>query len=344
MFRKNNSIPMALLVIAAFMCGPFAFLGGLIGLWMNEDRVNWGEVASGALALNAQQSAPAAANDGKLVAVTGVVKLAESAFIGDAPYLKPGNYLQLVRVAEMYAWHEKKDYSRGRNSPNITYWGEWTSNIPKSSEFAEAQTHSNPTPTIAAATLAPAQAELGSYVFYPNRDMTFQTAVTLTLSSALLGSGQILMPENAIYVGQTGGNNGAANPKVGDMRLRYRVVTPSSTPVTVFGKQASNAIEPYLHRNQSRFYRLVPGNFDEAKAFLSNEYSTTLWGTRLFGTISIWLGLFFLLLPLSKLTNVFRHIPLLNLLNSFSWVVIAFISLVVSLPLALLVMLLSNIF
>ncbi|MCW1966625.1 MAG: TMEM43 family protein [Anaerolineae bacterium] len=340
MFRKNNSIPMALLVIVAFMCGPFAFLGGLIGLWMNEDRVNWGEVVSGALALNAQQSAPAAANDGKLVAVTGVVKLAESAFIGDAPYLKPGNYLQLVRVAEMYAWHEKKDYARGSSSPTVTYRGDWTSNIPQSSKFVEAQTRSNPAPAIPAATLAPAQAELGGYIFYPNRDMTFQTGVTLTLSPALLGNGQILMPENAIYVGQ-----GAANsPKVGDMRLRYRVVTPPSIPVTVFGKQAGTAIEPYVHRNQSRFYRLVPGNFDEAKAFLSNEYSTTLWGTRVFGTISIWMGLFFLLLPLSKLTNIFRHIPLLNLLNSFSWVVIALISFVVSLPLALLVMLLSNIF
>jgi len=341
MLRKNNSIPLVLLIILAFLCGPTAFLGGLAALWMNEGRVNWGEVAAAALPINAEQIAPAAANEGKFVAVTGFAKIAEAYWVGDAPYLKPGAYLKLERVAEMYAWHEKKTYGGARNStPTVTYSGEWTSTPPKWREFVEAQTHANPDPAISVATFAPAQAEMGAYVFYPDREMTFQTGLTLTLSHAIIGNGLSMMSDNAIYAGQ----GAAANPKIGDMRVKYRAVLPINRPVTVFGKQTANAIEPYLHRGKSRLYRLVPGNRDEAIAALRQEYTTTLWGTRFFGVISTWFGLFFLLLPFSKLTNIFARVPLFKLIRHVSWVVVGAIALVLAFPLSLIVILIANLF
>jgi hypothetical protein len=56
------------------------------------------------------------AADGALISLTGVVEL-EGAGLGDGLFLAPGNYLEVERTVEMYAWEEYKSHEDSQGRP-----------------------------------------------------------------------------------------------------------------------------------------------------------------------------------------------------------------------------------
>ena len=89
--------------LARVIIGLILFFVSFIALWLNEGRVDMSKIAIKSTPARATAVDPA--HEGQFVSISG--RMTTSERLGDEPYLKPGDYVQLTREVEMYAWVEK---------------------------------------------------------------------------------------------------------------------------------------------------------------------------------------------------------------------------------------------
>lgn len=91
--------------IIGVLVGAIMFIVSFVVLWNSEGRINLGTVAEKAIVVDHGSLQSSA--QGELVALTGPIKTTE--LLGDPKYLKPGKYIMLDRIVEMYAWIEETE-------------------------------------------------------------------------------------------------------------------------------------------------------------------------------------------------------------------------------------------
>jgi len=301
------------------LIGLLLFFGSFFVIWWNEGRMN--------LALVAAESIPAAAgsidaaNEGKFVAITGALMATEP--IGDAPYLKPGDYLQLERKVEMFAWDEEsRSETRdkvGGGSETVTeytYETKWTTAPENSANFKQPDGHTNPALTIEGATKQAPGARLGVFGLDLSQ-LTLPGGSTVALSSQNVLTDAAKLDGSYLFVGQ----GTQSNPAVGDLRISY-IAVDSPAAVTVFGQQNGERLTPYLYEKSSTFFRALNGDRNTAIQELQTEHTIITWLLRGAGFLMIWIGLLLIVSPLGTVAGV---LPILKQITGFVSGIITFI-------------------
>lgn len=301
------------------LIGLLLFFGSFFVIWWNEGRTN--------LALVAAESVPAAvgsidaANEGKFVAVTGDLIATEP--IGDAPYLQPGDYLQLDRKVEMFAWDEEsrsetRDQVGGGSETvtEYTYEKKWTTSPENSANFKQPDGHTNPALTIEGATRQAPGARLGVFGLDLS-ELTLPGGSTVALSSQNVLTDAAKLDGSYLFVGK--GTQGS--PQIGDIRISYTAVD-SPAAVTVFGQQSGERLTPYLYEKSSTFFRALNGDRNAAIQELQTEHTIITWLLRGAGFLMIWIGLLLVVSPLGTVAGI---LPILKQITGFISGIVTFL-------------------
>lgn len=295
------------------LIGVLLFFGSFVVLWMNEGRTDWSAVAKQSTVAAAGSVNSAA--EGTFVSVTG--PLVSEDQVGDAPFLKPGPYIQVQRVVEMYSWVE---HSESRTRDNVggssttettyTYEKEWTTSPPSTSSFEVQSGHENPPMKYQGQTATVATANVGAYgVNTQEMDLPGGQELRLEPGLLTLDEGQRLVGEY-IFIGR----GALERPQVGDLRISYQAL-PSGAQVTAFGVQRGQALAPYMHRGEDRFYRALEGTREQAIESLHTEYVVMGWILRLVGFLMMWIGMSLVFGPITAFLDV---LPFLGNLSGFA--------------------------
>src|SRR6185503_7940150 len=169
------------------------------------------------------------------------------------------NALALERRVEMFQWVQKEERQErkklGGGTETVTtytYSTEWQSSPVDSASFEESSGHENPSFPFEGETWRAADVRLGAYHLAPELagDLDHQTAVPvgeeqlagvvpeLREQLKAVNGGFYLAADNAAAA-----NGDASSPKVGDVRVRFRVVEPAEA--TIVAAQHGPRLEPY---------------------------------------------------------------------------------------------------
>lgn len=85
--------------VLGVLIGIILFIISFVVLWNSEGRVNLGKVAGKAIVVKSESIQSSA--EGKLIALSGPIEITK--LVGDPKYLKPGKFVTLERLVEMYA-------------------------------------------------------------------------------------------------------------------------------------------------------------------------------------------------------------------------------------------------
>ncbi|MDC0834532.1 TMEM43 family protein [Geitlerinema sp. CS-897] len=190
-----------------------------------------------------------------------------------------------------------------------------------SSRFLKPENHNNPKPAIPNGSRKVSRARIGIYeldmtqfddpmvsgvieafnensmVGYndiPTRTPIYPSSETLNLTPDTEVSGSYL------YKSQYN----IANPKVGDLRIRYAVF-PANTTATVMGQlEANNRIVPYVHSNNHSLYRLFPSNRETTNARIEKEDLYFTWILRFVGFVMMWGGFAAIVEPINVVLDI----------------------------------------
>lgn len=281
--------------------GLLIFLLAFPVIWFGEGRTNMAEVA--ARSVPASAAAPAPANEGQLVAVSGAL---EAAALGDPQFLAPGPHLRLERVVEMFAWAEdsrteRRDNVGGGSTERTTYSYErrWTRSPASGESFHEPSGHRNPPLPVEEATLTAEGGRLGAFtvdlsaIGLPSARELPLTPAMLAADSSWRHAGNFLFK----------GKGAPDRPQLGDVRVSYRAV-PAGAQVTAFGAQRGERLVPYSNERGDELYRALEGGREEAIKQLQVEDTMIDWALRIGSLLMIWVGLMLLLGPLNALLGV----------------------------------------
>lgn len=305
-------------VLAGALFGILMLIGSVVLLWVNEGRADLSKIAKGAIVVTEGAVAPAEAQ-GQLVGITGRLEIDEAAF--DADFGVRGDYVELNRKVEMYAWDESE--SDDKYSYNTT----WTISPEDSSQFEYRAGHENPAMPYRAATFYAQTGRVNDYTFDPSR-------AHLTSAEAVIPGDEVRLPEwghsegEYIYIGYYG-FAAPSRPAVGDVRISYTAV-PAGRTVSLYGLLQGDRVEPFVKGN-GKLYGFWAGSHDEAMAKMHQEYVMIGWAMRIGGLFLMWFGLN---LVISPLTNLLGLVPVLGrlgrgLLWGINFVIALTISLVV---------------
>jgi len=172
--------------------GLLLFVLSFVVLWRNEGAVDVSKIAGNAVSISADEDN--SAEDGNLVAVSGVLKTEEK--LGDGLYLVDGDYLTVGRKAELYAWVEKtsskSEKKLGGSEETTTtydYVKEWTSNPTSTSDFKHPEGHENSSLLVTSDSFKVSSAKYGIY------------SVDMEKLSLPSGSPLVLKEENVNFSG-----------------------------------------------------------------------------------------------------------------------------------------------
>jgi hypothetical protein len=320
--------------IGGVLIGLLLFMISFVVLYMNEGRVDLSAIAKDAIELSASSSTPDSSATGKLVSVTG--RMDSEEVLGDGDYLAPGKYLAYERVAEMYAWDERKETESetstgGSETTKTTYYYTkvWTEDPEDSDDFRQPSGHENPEMTVSNKSGNVESGTIGAYTVNMQgielrglRDLPLTQANTNLEDEARIEKGYVFM-----------GTGSVGSPQVGDIRVSYKTLN-QGTNVTAFGKLSGDTIETH-NTKKAKVHYLYAGSRDAALDNMHNEYVMSLWVTRAIGFILMWMGLAMIFKPLSVFLDV------LPILGKVSRAAVGLITFVVAFILSLLTIIVS---
>jgi len=290
--------------IKGVVFGFLLFVAAFGVLYWNEGRVDLSSIAKKSTEISSTTPSDGSAN-GTFVSTTGTVSSTE--MLGDSLYLKPGAYLEVNRVPEMYAWTEEKTEKKQSNTggsetttTTYTYKMEWTAKPMNSSSFNQPTGHINPAMKLSAATNTVSELSVGVYKV-DGKSVDLPAAVALDLTADNLNiPADAKISDNHIYVG--GANPGA--PVLGNERVSYKVVNGGFTG-TVFGKAEGSKISRYTDEQGNALYRVFDGDRAASLAQMHGEFVLALWLFRLLGFMMMWIGLGLILGPVGIILDFF---------------------------------------
>lgn len=303
--RRNRSNP-----IVTFLMGLALFFGSFGVLFFNEGRVDLSKVAKKSISVSSDSVNPS--NDGELVAVSGVLRSSEQ--LGDEGLLAAGDYLQLSRKAEMFAWDETKESDEDSSVDRYSYNTEWTTSPENSNNFNNPNGHFNPPMPYDQAEFTVSNATVGEYGVNTN-SLFFMNQEVLPLSDSMVLEGKSFGEH--IFIG----SGSLEQPEVGDIRIQYTAY-PNNQQATVFGQQVDGDLRPFTGPKDSLLYRAYPTDRETAISNMRTEYLALLWAFRFGGLMMMWSGM---ALAISPLTNLLGAVPLVGNLGRTAINIVAFI-------------------
>jgi Transmembrane protein 43 len=249
-----------------------------------------------------------AANEGKLVHMTGRAKTSET--VSDPVLGVSANALSLKRKVEMYQWKEtakseKKDKVGGSTETvtTYTYAKEWSESAIESSKFKQQQGHRNPgSMPYKTEQWTAGKVTLGAYTLTPAQVGRISGDEPVTAAAPLSNSDTSRpLREHAggLYAGQN-----PDQPQVGDLRILFTKVGESD--ITLVAKQIGTSFEPYRAKAGATVDLQRKGIAGADEMFASAEQSNAAmtWILRFVGYFVMAMGIGLMLKPLSVLASV----------------------------------------
>ncbi|MGF1528051.1 MAG: TMEM43 family protein [Candidatus Competibacterales bacterium] len=273
-------------------------------------------------------------NEGRLIHVTG--RANTDAVLEDPVFGISANALRLQRTVEMYQWRERSERETrtqvGGETETVTtytYDKVWSDGVINSAEFRRSGQYQNPnampyqsTSYIAEPVTMGAFTLSDSLIRAIDNFEPLAVAADAPLPDTLGDKGKV--HDGLYYIGAD-----PAAPQVGDVRIRFQVVTP--TAVSIIAQQLNTTFAPYQTRAGDALELLQVGTHSAAgmieKAQADNRFLT--WILRLVGFIIMWVGLFLVLRPLVVLADV------LPILGSVAGAGVGLVALLLAAPLSL---------
>jgi hypothetical protein len=309
--RIRNSFTGALLGLLLFGASFFV-------LWHNEGRA----VKTAAALREVQQSVivlagpeVATENEGKLIYLNGTAKTGER--VTDGMLGITVNAVKLLREAEMYQWVESsKSQTREKlggakeTVTTYTYETKWSGTPQDSTGFKKQEGHANPAMAYLNTTIAAKNVSLGSFLLSAELIDKINSTESLALQDTDLAAipagirSKTRLDGGYLYIGNQRNVEPTA-PKVGDYRIRYRIV-PAEITLSIIAKQITNTFEPYRAKN-GRFIELLETGTVSADLMVENAQKSNqlvTWLFRLLGFILMLVGLILFFKPLSTMGAV----------------------------------------
>lgn len=249
------------------------------------------------------------ANAGKLIHLSGFADT--KATLTDEDFGVSVNALKLRRNSEMYQWKEESSSETSKKLgggtetvTEYTYTRVWSEKVINSDNFKRSQGHQNPGAIpYSSREQAADRVTLDAFTLSPSLLSKINSFEPLLISSetplpeALKNKAQVY--DAGFYIGTE-----AANPQVGDVRIKFEMVKP--VDVSVIAKQVGNSFAPYVTKASGSIELLQVGEHSAdamiAEAQASNKMLT--WLLRLAGFICMTVGLNLILRPLSVVADV----------------------------------------
>jgi len=273
-------------------------VAGVLLFW-NEGRAvqTARSLAEGAgLVLSVSAERPDPANEGRLVHVSGAVRTGKPPGDVELEAVPPVGALRLFRQVEMYQWQEQSSSETrtklGGGTETVTtynYRRVWQEGRIDSSRFRQPDGHQNPQPRHASRAFNAEGVMLGGFRLSDQQ------------VSGLSG-GDPFTPGNEQAPRHIGAS--AENPRLGDLRVTWRVVKPDS--LSVIAAQMGDGFGPYATRAGDRLFRLDQGLVSAAAMILEaqNENRILTWILRLVGVVVMLIGWMLIFNPLKVLADV----------------------------------------
>ncbi|MCP4690683.1 MAG: hypothetical protein GY859_21700 [Desulfobacterales bacterium] len=305
--------------IVGVVLGVVLFFGSFPFLFWNEGRavdryklLKEGE--SVVVSISSDRVDPA--HEGRLVHASG---RAETEEILEDPELGVSALaVKLERNVEMYQWREKK--KKKDKKTTYSYSKTWSSSLIDSSSFRRSDSHRNPgSMPFQSREFVADNVTLGEFTLSGSLIRKIDDARPLavdraeSLPEALGDEGDFY--GQGFYIGQD-----PDSPRIGDVRITFRVVRP--TEVSLVAKQTGDSFAAYRTESGGSIELLEIGALDARGMFKSAHQSNTIltWALRIGGAIAMLIGLFLIFGPLSALADI---IPFLGGVVQFGAVIVA---------------------
>lgn len=276
-----------------------------------------------------------AANDGKLIHVTGPVSTTSRPT--DATFGISVDGVRLVRTVEMYQWKEtsKSETTNkvGGGQETVTtysYSKEWSESPNNSSNFKVPDGHANPPMEIRSERFQVPDAKLGAFTLSERvisglggeKALTLTTDMTAAIDAAYSGNKRVTVAENRIYLGFS-----STNPAIGDYRISYEVAPLGVA--SVIGEQRGGGFEPYQTMAGDQLLMVDDGAVPAEKMFADAQSANAVltWILRVVGLVLLAVGFGMLLAPLGVVADVLP--PLGSLLRMGTGIVAMLLAVVV---------------
>ena len=296
--------------LAGFIIGPILIIGSIWALAWNEGRSAEARAALSKGEREVVAVSPESINkslEGKLVYITGDAATNET--LRDPMFGVEKNALWLQRDTDMYQWQEEKDsssekYMGGSETTTTTYRYSkiWSSSLIRSSSFEKPDGHANPNEfRVPANTFVAHDVKIGSFHLKDSivRAVDGDEPVLVTENQKSPVFADARLYDGYFYIGAD-----PAQPKVGDMRVRFRAVTPGT--VSIVGAQVGESIGSYFTENRYEIALVRAGSHTAHDLFQSalTENSIITWIIRFVGFIFLYIGISAPLKILSVLGDV----------------------------------------
>ncbi len=300
--------------IKSVLVGLLLFVASFPILFWNEGRAvrtaKSLEEGAGAV-VSVPADAVNAANAGKLVHMSGAVAT-------DAPLVDPdfgvqASAVKLIRDVEMYQWKEneksetKKKLGGGEETvTTYTYEKAWSSDTIDSASFQETSGHENPGSfPVQANTVVADPVRLGAFQLSPEQIDKLTDAQDLPVNDAM-GEAipepmreQVQVSGGVFYMGEN-----PSSPQIGDARIRFRVVRPSTA--SVVGVQTGSTFAPFQAEAGDAVLLVEEGTHGAAEMFQSAQDANKVmtWILRALGWFLMFIGLTMVFRPISVFADV----------------------------------------
>lgn len=306
--------------------GLILIVASIVLLFWNEGRAinTYRALVEGAgLVIDVDSASPDAANEGKLVHISGAVK--PGGIVEDADFgISADGAVGLNRSVEMYQWVEKQDSKTekqlGGSEETVTtysYSKEWSDRYVDSSDFKQPDGHQNPEMPVTSQTFEVPDAQVGGFTIKGEdiAPLGEASAVKLTEDNlaafnAFFGDGRTLkLSQGGIYAG-----NNPTSPRVGDLRISYS--RGDLKEASFVGKQMGDGLGSYAASNGHEIFLSAAGKVPAAQMFKDAEDVNVIitWLVRAGGLFMMLIGFVMTFSILSVLADV---IPLIGSMVAF---------------------------
>lgn len=309
-----------------------------IGLFWNEGRAvqTQRSLAEGAgLVLDIDPSRVDPANEGKLVHATTEMK--PGGPVTDPDFGISANGLRLLRTVEMYQWKEEKKSETKKNLggseetvTTYTYEHVWTDHRINSRDFKQPDGHLNPEMRYTAASVTARDISFGAYrpnaqiiaMLPASQEVPVDPALAEQAKARI--TGPLSVSDGKFYLGAN-----PAGPRVGDLRIGYRLVPTG--PVSVVGQAAGTDFHEYQTKAGDKLLLVRPGTMSAVEMFKDAESDNRFltWAIRLVGVVAMFLGFCLVLGPLVVVADV---VPFIGSILSAGTMLVSLIATAVVAP------------
>lgn len=257
-----------------------------------------------------------ASKEGKLVHVSGAVKT--DAPVADDKLGVQASAVKLIRNVEMFQWkeHEKSESRKklGGGTETVKTWEykqEWAPGRIDSSEFKHAEGHENPpAPAFETKTFVANKVTVGAFTMSPEQIGQLTNAASLPVDAAAADKlpadvhDKLKVNDGKFYQGDD-----PATPKVGDVRISFQVVNPST--VSLIGVQTGQTFTSYQTKTGTAILLVEEGTLTAPQMFtMAQDRNTVMtWVIRAGGFFMMFIGLIMIFRPIVVFADV---IPLVG--------------------------------